>query len=370
MKSLESLESLQTITQSFDFTRCLLDWFEQHGRYDLPWQHDPTPYRVWVSEIMLQQTQANTVIPYFIRFMKRFPDVGSLAAADLDEVLHYWAGLGYYARGRNLHRAAKIIAQEYDGRFPTDLDTLLSLPGIGRSTAGAILALACNQRHPILDGNVKRVLTRFHAVRGWTGETKVEQHLWTLAERYTPHKNVAQYTQAIMDLGAMICTRRNPRCDECPVSLECAARKQASQHNFPSPKPRKTLPVRTTVFAILENEQGAILLEQRAPSGVWGGLWGFPECTPQDDIRIWINNRLGFSVDAIQYKSLIRHTFSHFHLDIIPVHVCVNSTRNIVHDSNRYCWYIPGENQLLGMAAPVKKLLKEITCLSAETLYG
>jgi A/G-specific adenine glycosylase len=262
--------------ESKNFTQQVVRWFQKHGRQDLPWQLDPIPYRVWVSEIMLQQTRVNTVIPYFIRFTKRFPDIGTLAAADLDEVLHCWTGLGYYARGRNLHCTAKIIAHEYDGRFPTDFDTLVSLPGIGRSTAGAILALACDERHPILDGNVKRVLTRFHAVSGWPGTTEVERQLWILAERYTPYDNVAQYTQAIMDLGAMICIRRNPHCDKCPVSKECIARIQANQHKFPTPKPRKTLPVRKTVFAILENDQGEILLEQRIPQRRVGRPVGIP----------------------------------------------------------------------------------------------
>ena len=221
-----------------DFSRRVLDWYAGHGRRDLPWQHNTTPYRVWVSEIMLQQTQVGTVIPYYRRFMERFPDTPALAAADIDQVLHLWTGLGYYARARNLHAAAVLIRDRHAGRFPQSFDEVLALPGIGRSTAGAILALACDQRHAILDGNVKRVLARFHAVEGWPGKSAVLQGLWALAEGHTPQRQVAEYTQAMMDLGATVCTRGSPDCEGCPLATDCQARQAGRQREYPSPRPR------------------------------------------------------------------------------------------------------------------------------------
>lgn len=345
---------------SDNFSRRLLHWFRKHGRHDLPWQQDITPYRAWISEIMLQQTQVTTVIPYFEKFIARFPDCQTLASAQLDEVLHYWAGLGYYARARNLHRAARIIMDEHDGIFPSDINQLLALPGIGRSTAGAILSLAYGQRYAILDGNVKRVLARYHAVTGWPGSSLVEQELWRFAEQYTPVKNAGHYTQAIMDLGATICTRRNPRCDICPVNEDCCAFQQSRQHEFPQAKARKTIPVRKTVFAILENHHGQILLEHRPPAGIWGGLWSFPECPAGDDITAWARQQLGYSIKKLEYKSSMRHTFSHFRLDITPVHAVVDDQSKHIHDTERYRWYEPSKNQYLGMATPVKQLLQDI----------
>ncbi len=357
---------MPVISQAPDFSEQVLNWSDRHGRHDLPWQKDVTHYRVWVSEVMLQQTQVNTVIPYFNNFMDRFANIKSLAEADLDEVLYYWTGLGYYARARNLHRAARIIMEDHSGLFPLHIEQLMSLPGIGRSTAGAILALACNQRHPILDGNVKRVLTRYHGIEGWPGLSTVEQGLWELAMQHTPEKNVADYTQAMMDLGATVCTRRNPRCEACPVNKDCCAYQQSRQHEFPQAKPRKTIPVRKTVFAILENHQGQILLEHRPPAGIWGGLWSLPECLPEDDIKTWIKRQWGYSIKKLEYKSLIRHTFSHFHLDIMPVHARVKARNSRINDAERYRWYEPSGKEYLGMATPVKKLLQDITLKTDE----
>ena len=343
-----------------DFSSRLLDWHTRYGRHDLPWQQEVTPYRVWISEIMLQQTQVNTVIPYFTAFMQHFPDMHALAKAGMDEVLHCWTGLGYYARARNLHRAAQSIVANYQGEIPAGIEQLMALPGIGRSTAGAILALAHGQRHPILDGNVKRVLARFFAVAGWPGQPDVERSLWSLAETNTPASRVAEYTQAIMDLGAVVCTRRQPRCRMCPVSETCMARIAARQHDFPQPRQAKVLPVRKTVFAILQNEAGEVLLEQRPSAGIWGGLWAFPECVPGDDIAEWICARFGCSINALEYQPPRRHTFSHFHLDILPVHAVVVADNEMIHEAGHYCWYAPGSNQHLGMAAPVKKLIESI----------
>ncbi|MGH8399678.1 MAG: A/G-specific adenine glycosylase, partial [Gammaproteobacteria bacterium] len=300
-------------TTKDSFPARVLRWAEQHGRNQLPWQQQPTPYRVWVSEIMLQQTQVATVIPYYQRFMARFPELRSLADAPLDDVLHLWSGLGYYARARNLQRAAQRIRDEHEGKFPTEFEAVAALPGIGRSTAGAILALACDQRHPILDGNVRRVLARFHAVEGWPGEKSVEQQLWQLAEMHTPQREVAAYTQAIMDLGATLCTRTRPDCARCPVAEDCRAHQSHRETDFPAARPRKTLPVRR-IRMLLLMQDGRLLLQRRPPSGIWGGLWGFPELAPEQDIEAWCQQRFGAAPSAQHQLPLLRHTFSHFHL--------------------------------------------------------
>lgn len=337
----------------------LLDWFDQHGRKDLPWQADPTSYRVWISEIMLQQTQVATVIPYYQRFLRRFPDAQSLAAATLDEVLHLWAGLGYYARARNLHRTAIILRDHYHGQFPFDIEALKRLPGIGRSTAGAILALAAGQRHAILDGNVKRVLARFHALTGWPGRAEIEQKLWTLAEYHTPVTRAGDYTQAIMDLGATVCARARPACHACPLAGTCAAHAQGREMDYPTPKPRKALPVRSTTLLMLRNEQREILLEQRPPAGIWGGLWSLPECahSEAEDIERWCRDTLGYLVSDIEYRPALRHSFSHFHLDITPVQAHVSEIVSAVMEPRLTVWYNNKTPGARGLAAPVKRLL-------------
>ncbi|HXH03794.1 MAG TPA: A/G-specific adenine glycosylase [Candidatus Competibacteraceae bacterium] len=340
-----------------EFSQRLLAWFDQHGRRDLPWKREPTLYRVWVSEIMLQQTQVATVIPYFERFMARFPEVTALADAELDEVLHLWSGLGYYARARNLHRAAQVVCDHYGGVLPRDFAALQALPGIGRSTAGAILAQALGQRHPILDGNVKRVLARHGAVPGWPGQPAVAQRLWALAERYTPAERVADYTQAIMDLGALLCTRSRPRCGACPVAVDCQARLQGRQTDYPAPKPRRQLPVRATVMLMVRDPEGRVLLEQRPPSGVWGGLWGFPECPPDETPQGWCRQRLGVEPRTVQPWSVLRHTFSHFHLDITPLQLELDCAPCRVMDGERQVWYNLRQPDARGLAAPVRSLL-------------
>ena len=343
-----------------DFTESLLQWYRKSGRHDLPWQENPTSYRVWVSEIMLQQTQVSTVIPYYQKFMQAFPDVHLLAAAETDQVLHLWTGLGYYARARNLHKAAEKICHEHAAEFPDTLEGLVALPGIGRSTAGAILSLSLNQSVPILDGNVKRVLTRYHAISGWPGNKKVEEKLWTLASAHTPELNAAEYTQAIMDLGATLCKRSRPSCELCPVSTGCEARAQNLQGELPEKKPKKTLPVKQTVFAIIENSEGEVLLEKRPPQGIWGGLWGFPECDVDEDLASWLDARRGYSTTLLHQEAVIRHTFSHFHLDITPVKLKLSGSSTRVEDKGAECWYKPDNQMKLGMAAPVKKLVDRL----------
>ncbi len=338
------------------FSDQLLAWFDSYGRHDLPWQQQPEPYHVWLSEIMLQQTQVATVIPYYNRFLQRFPTIKLLANADIDDVLSHWAGLGYYARGRNLHRAAKIICDDYSGDLPADKEQLLTLPGIGRSTAGAIMALAFKQHDAILDGNVKRVLCRFYAVNGWPGESAVEKQLWQLAEGLTPEINVARYTQAIMDLGATVCTRSRPQCDICPVASGCLARKQESQDKYPGPKPKKTIPLRETVFLLLENRKGEILFEKRPATGIWGGLWCFPECSPDDDVEEWLLANTGFSGSIIQKLSIIKHRLTHFRMEILPVHLKVKQCNN-VKGMGEQQWCSSGDALKCGVPAPVRNLL-------------
>lgn len=353
------------------FQSHLLDWFDVHGRKDLPWQHNPTPYRVWVSEIMLQQTQVATVIDYYQRFMNCFPDLASLAAAPIDDVLHLWSGLGYYARGRNLHRSAGIIFTDYEGIFPDDIDTLIQLPGIGRSTAAAILALSGGQHHAILDGNVKRVLTRFAAIEGWPGKTDVQKKLWKLAEQLTPAHRVGPYTQAIMDLGASLCSRSRPQCSLCPVRQRCQAYAQQRTSEFPQSKPRKRLPVRQSHLLLLSNNAGQILLQQRPPTGIWGGLWSLPEC-PEDEPKhagateLWIQQQFGASISRT--GDTLRHTFSHFHLDITPVlartitdesGAATNAVATRIMDEPQRLWYNLANPQSLGLAAPIKTLLAQ-----------
>jgi A/G-specific adenine glycosylase len=339
-----------------EFGTALLDWYDREGRRDLPWQQDPTPYRVWVSEIMLQQTQVATVIPYYDRFMRRFPDVAALAAAVPDQVLHHWSGLGYYARARHLHAAARQLVHDAHGRFPETLPAVMALPGVGRSTAGAILALSRGQRHPILDGNVKRVLARYHAVAGWPGQAAVQKRLWELAERYTPQARVAQYTQAIMDLGATLCTRSRPDCARCPLQHRCAAYRAGRQADYPGPRPARALPVRAATMLLLGDADGALLLERRPPAGIWGGLWGFPELPARADPGEWCARRLGLRVEPEGCWPVLRHTFSHFHLDITPVLARLGAPGGIM-DGDRHVWYKPGQSDERGLAAPVVKLV-------------
>lgn len=341
----------------------ILRWFDQHGRKNLPWQHNTSAYRVWVSEIMLQQTQVATVIDYYTRFMQSFADVHALAGASEDDVLHHWTGLGYYARARNLHKTAKIVSAELEGEFPTSVDELEQLPGIGRSTAGAIHAISTNQRAVILDGNVKRVLARMHCVEGWYGHTAVGKQLWALAEELTPPEKLgraADFTQAIMDLGATLCTRSKPNCEYCPVQASCRAFATDTVSNFPHSKPKKDKPVKRTQMLLLANKAGEFLLEKRPNSGIWGGLWSLPELACEQDAADYCRDQWNLAVVSAHQLPEHRHTFSHYHLDISPVllHTEANSGGHSM-EANRQLWYNVAKPASIGLAAPVKRLLEQ-----------
>ncbi|WP_085299015.1 A/G-specific adenine glycosylase [Cognaticolwellia mytili] len=341
------------------FSSQVLNWFELQGRKHLPWQQDKTPYRVWISEIMLQQTQVATVIPYYQRFMASFPTVTDLANADEDTVLHHWTGLGYYARARNLHKSAKIIRDQYLGEFPDELEQVIALPGIGRSTAGAILSLSLHKHHAILDGNVKRVLARCYMVQGHTGQAIYEKTLWPITEALTPEKGVANFNQAMMDLGAMVCTRSKPKCEICPIQTGCLAFAGAEQANYPQKKPKKVIPEKHTIMVIPRVNQ-QVLMEKRPPTGIWGGLWCFLEVDDHSKIEDTLAKH---QLRAITKKQLpsFRHTFSHFHLDIEPVLVeCEYGSNNAVNDDSSHQWYNLTTNASVGFAASTKQLIQSI----------
>lgn len=341
-----------------DFAERVIAWHDRHGRHDLPWQRPATPYRVWISEIMLQQTRVETVRAYFERFVQRFPDVPTLAGAEADEVLAHWAGLGYYARARNLHRAARIVVEEHGGELPGELDALMALPGIGRSTAGAILSLARGQRHAILDGNVKRVLARHCGIEGWPGRSAVARELWAAAEARTPHRRVAAYNQALMDLGAGVCLRR-PRCGECPVAADCRARREGSTDRIPGAKPKRELPQRETLALVLQRaSDGAILLERRPPEGIWGGLWSLPEFADAQALESWLATRFGEPPES-ERLAPVEHAFTHFRLRIHPRRVRVTNA-DAVADGGRHDWYSP-DNSPGGLPAPIRRIAEQVT---------
>ncbi|WP_460237626.1 A/G-specific adenine glycosylase [Aurantivibrio plasticivorans] len=342
------------------FSKAMLDWFDQHGRKHLPWQHDIDAYRVWLSEIMLQQTQVSTVIPYFERFMETFPTVQDLAAADIDQVLHLWTGLGYYARARNLHKCAKTVVEEYQGEFPNSVEDLSALPGIGRSTAGAICSIVWDLPTAILDGNVKRVLARHYAVPGWPGNTKVANQLWEIAESHTPQQRTGHYSQAMMDLGATLCTRSKPDCERCPVQTTCVAHQQGNPTDYPGKKPKKALPVKTVQMLMLQNPDGELLLEQRPAQGIWGGLYSFPEIASEESSLDACTDRFGEHVEQLETWDTYRHTFSHYHLDITPVLCTLSRTPSEIRNGDTLLWYNPQQPAAIGLATPVKKLISKV----------
>jgi len=337
------------------FHHRLLLWWDECGRKDLPWQHPRTPYRVWISEIMLQQTQVSTVIPYFERWMDSFPDLSSLAQASLDDVLAHWAGLGYYARARNLHNAAVICMQQHAGELPAKAKSLLALPGIGRSTANAIISQSTDQPRAILDGNVRRVLARHANIEGWTGQAAIQNRLWAEAECRLPGSRGADYTQAIMDLGAMVCTRSNPACDQCPVASDCQGLLKNRVDELPSPKPATRVSDRTVYMLVLSNGQGKVLLEKRPPVGIWGGLW----CLPEGDSIEAIEASLGISATVITALPPVEHRLSHIRMTIHPVLATARDARQVKCPEQRE-WCDSAQQKNLGLPKPISDLLSRL----------
>lgn len=348
------------------FADAVVAWQRAHGRHDLPWQNTRDAYAIWISEIMLQQTQVATVIPYYRRFMARFPDIAVLARAPEDEVLAHWSGLGYYSRARNLHEAAKVICERHTGRFPADAAVIEKLPGIGRSTAAAIAVFSQGARHAILDGNVKRVLARYRAISGYPGENAVADALWSAAEVLLPRENIEAYTQGLMDLGATICVRRRPRCDVCPVSDGCVARREGIEEALPSPRPRKKLPHKRTVMLVLEHA-GALLLEKRPGSGIWGGLWSFPEVALDADLQQVCTEKFGVSCERLVRLPDVQHAFTHFTLTISPRHLAVCAVEPRAGEP-QHQWLEIAKVMDAAIPAPVRRIAQTVQAAAAPLL--
>jgi len=351
---------------AMDFASRIAAWQRRHGRHGLPWQRSRDPYRVWLSEIMLQQTQVATVIPYYERFLERFPDVQALAAAAQEDVMPYWAGLGYYARARNLHRCAQEVARDWNGRFPPSAEQIATLPGIGRSTAAAIAAFSYGERSPIMDGNVKRVFTRHFGIEGDPSRREVEQRLWALAEAQVeaaPGLDMAAYTQGLMDLGATVCTRGKPACGACPVAATCVARRDGRQAELPAPKARKAIPERQTAMLVLQHG-GAVLLQQRPSPGIWGGLWSLPEFDPGQDPGD-ASRALGLEPEGRHELAAFAHTFTHYRLHVRPWYVPVRAAG--LRDAGPPQRWVPAaELPRVALPAPVKKLLLGLMDAAAQ----
>lgn len=351
-------------------SRAVLHWFDQYGRKHLPWQQHVSPYRVWVSEVMLQQTQVTTVIPYFERFMAALPTVRALADADEEHVYHLWAGLGYYRRARYLHASARYVVDQWGGVFADTVAKLCALPGVGRSTAGAIVSIAFQKRAPILDGNVKRVLARYHGVRGWSGHHAVAKILWSYANDHTPDERCGDYSQAMMDLGATVCTRSEPNCAVCPLAAHCFAHARQQWAMYPEKKPVAKRPVRTVQVLLVENTNGEFFLQKRPPTGVWGGLWSVPEIGIHENVNDYCARFFGMSVIESRKLDSCRHTFSHYHLDMHPVHIklaqsvpcvsvlCIMDAECIMDADN--LWYNVKKPAIVGIAAPINRLLQTV----------
>ena len=320
------------------FTQSLLAWHALHGRKNLPWQIERTPYRVWISEIMLQQTQVKTVIPYYLRFMESFDSINALANVHLDDLLALWQGLGYYSRARNLHKTAGIISQQFDGVFPKKMETLITLPGIGRSTAGAIMSLAFNQAHAILDGNAKRVLSRYHAISSQPNTSKTDKQLWALAESHLPDASFAQYTQAIMDLGSGVCLRVQPKCTTCPVQSSCAAHQQGQATQYPAPKIKKAKPNKQRWGLVVTDAQSRLALIKRSNTGIWPGLWSFPEFGDRQQLLSYLMPQYAKTLQ--RNEQIQKHVFSHYTLDL---HIASVTSKHVLWDqlfsSHTLQWY-------------------------------
>ncbi|WP_417068954.1 A/G-specific adenine glycosylase [Niveibacterium terrae] len=339
------------------FAKTLITWQKSAGRHGLPWQENRDPYRIWLSEVMLQQTQVDTVIPYFQRFVERFPDLATLAAAPLDAVLGLWSGLGYYARARNLHRCAQVIVEELGGSFPETPDAIAALPGIGRSTAAAIAAFSFGAHSAILDGNVKRVLCRHQGITGFPGERAVEQKLWALAEALLPKRDVDIYTQAMMDLGATVCTRSRPACAACPVAADCVARAQGLTDSLPTPRPKKTIPERRSAV-LIARAGSSVLLEKRPPHGIWGGLYALPEIPASEEATVFATT-LGLApLGPIEALATVEHRFTHFLLHIEPRMLAVRPCA--LQDAARWRWASADEWAELGLPSPIRRLLDKL----------
>jgi A/G-specific adenine glycosylase len=348
------------------FAARLIRWHKNHGRHDLPWQGTRDPYRIWVSEIMLQQTQVTAVMPYYQRFMQSFPTLASLANASSEAVMHHWSGLGYYSRARNLHAAAKIVQSDYGGQFPDSAEAIAMLPGIGRSTAAAIAAFAFGKRAAILDGNVKRVLCRAFGIEGFPGAAAVEKRLWTLAESLLPPAGIEIYTQALMDLGATLCMRGKPHCDSCPLHADCVAKRKNLVSALPTPRPKKSVPSRNTAMLVLMRDD-EVLLELRPPSGIWGGLWSLPETDTNADLKAICRQRFGARLESSTPLAPMRHGFTHFTLNIQPVLCRVNKMVGALAEP-AYRWFSPRDLENAGLPAPVKRVLQSVPAAASPII--
>ena len=356
------------------FASRIVAWQRAHGRHDLPWQGRDA-YRIWLSEVMLQQTQVTTVLPYFARFIADFPTVEALAAAPLSHVLERWSGLGYYRRAHHLHAAARTVVDRHAGGFPTDAATLATLPGIGRSTAAAIAAFAGGERGAILDGNVKRVLARHRGIGGWAGVSRVDARLWRAAEASLPTQGdvvadctlIGDYTQGMMDLGATICVRSHPQCSACPVRGDCVAHRESRVDTLPSPRPRRILPQRAVTLLLLER-QGRILMEQRPPLGIWGGLWSLPEAPCDADVAALIAARFNAVADRPRALPAIVHGFTHFALTMHPVQLRITHWP-MTANMEAVDWFTPAAAIAAAVPSPIRRLLSSVRageCTHAE----
>jgi A/G-specific adenine glycosylase len=333
-------------------------WQRRHGRHDLPWQQSRDPYRIWLSEIMLQQTQVATVLPYYERFLAAFPDVRSLAAAPIGRVLELWAGLGYYRRAHHLHVAARAVVDRHGGSFPGSPEDLAALPGVGRSTAAAIAAFAFGVRGAILDGNVKRVLARHRGIEGYPGEAAVEKRLWVAAEALLPARGIESYTQGLMDLGATVCTRSMPRCDACPVADDCVARARGRVDQLPSPRPRKSVPKRELKVLLIERA-GELLVERRPATGIWSGLWSLPELPVDADVAEALRRRFGIEAATIDVLASVVHGFTHFTLTLHPLRIAVQRWQPRA-GSPEHIWLARDDARSAALPAPIKRLIRDL----------
>ncbi|MDG2060745.1 MAG: A/G-specific adenine glycosylase [SAR86 cluster bacterium] len=341
------------------FSSSLINWHKKNGRKDLPWQKNRTPYTVWISEIMLQQTQVSTASPYFIRFIKRFPNLKTLSESNEDEILKYWSGLGYYSRAKNIHKSANIIIQEFDGNFPNSLEKLEYLPGIGKSTAGAILALGFNKIAPILDANVRRVISRYQAIEGDLLNSKNNKKLWQLAEKLLPTKDISIYTQAIMDLGATICSIKEPECTLCPINKKCIANNNNLINSIPKKKERKLKPIKKVYWLIVNNKKGEYLLKKRPGEGIWPGLWSFLEFNSFEETKNISKEMFNLEIKSYLKKKPIKHTFSHYNLEAIPINICLAPYRTKL--PKELIWLGAKNINSIGLPSPIKKTIVKLS---------